>query len=252
MNNENTLTNLYPRTTDKIWRRLCDLPHQVSQACDALFPGDFARLYELVLPFTLLSNARLRGLYRAVNHAEAHSIEGDVVECGTARGGSAALMGLTLKKLKTNRNLWVFDTFEGLPAPTMADPDYEAASHYTGECRGELKEVEQLFQQFEIRKETRFVKGLFQDTLPVCDVEKIAVLHLDGDWYESVKTCLDHLYDRVSVGGIIQIDDYGHWAGARKAVDEFMRERRIKSPLRYLDYTGRQLIKPPINESVGC
>ena len=251
MNGENSLTGLYPRTTDKIRRRLCDLPQQLSQARDALFPGDFARFYEVVLPFTMLSNARLRGLYRAVRHVEAHSIEGDAVECGTARGGSAALMGLTLKRLKANRTLWVFDTFEGLPAPTIADPDYETASHYTGACRGELREVEDLFQQLEIRKETRFVKGLFQDTLFACDIPKIAVLHIDGDWYDSVKTCLLHLYDRVSEGGIIQIDDYGQWAGARKAVDEFMRERHIKAPLRYLDYTGRQLIKPLVKESVG-
>jgi (2Fe-2S) ferredoxin len=88
------------------------------------------------------------------------------------------------------------------------------------------------------------VKGLFQDTVPRCDVGPIAVLHLDGDWYESVKVCLDHLYDRVSPGGVIQIDDYGHWEGARKAVDEFMVARRLTGPLRYLDYTGRQLIKP--------
>ena len=72
----------------------------------------------------------------------------------------------------------------------------------------------------------------------------IAVLHLDGDWYDSVKVCLEHFYDRVSPGGIIQIDDYGHWQGARKAVDEFMATRHITVPLRYLDYTGRQLVKP--------
>src|SRR5207244_2320137 len=76
------------------------------------------------------------------------------------------------------------------------------------------------------------------------DVSAIVVLHLDGDWYDSVKVCLAHLYDRVSPGGIIQIDDYGHWQGARKAVDEFMAARHITVPLRYLDYTGRQLVKP--------
>jgi len=70
------------------------------------------------------------------------------------------------------------------------------------------------------------------------------VLHLDGDWYESVRVCLEYLYDRVTPGGVIQIDDYGHWEGARRAVDEFISNRGIRAPLRQLDYTGRQLIKP--------
>lgn len=68
--------------------------------------------------------------------------------------------------------------------------------------------------------------------------------HLDCDWYESVKVCLDHLYDRVSPGGLIQIDDYGHWKGARKAVNEFFLRRSIEVRLRRLDYSGRQMIKP--------
>jgi hypothetical protein len=88
------------------------------------------------------------------------------------------------------------------------------------------------------------VPGWFQDTLQNAPVESISLLHLDGDWYESVKMCLDSLYDKVSPGGAIQFDDYGHWAGARKAVDEFMMNRRICSPLRRLDFSGRQLIKP--------
>ena len=88
------------------------------------------------------------------------------------------------------------------------------------------------------------VKGLFQDTLATAGVRSIAVLHLDCDWYDSVKACLDHLYDRVSPGGIIQFDDYGHWAGTRKAVDDFFRHRAIELRLRRLDYTGRQFVKP--------
>jgi predicted O-methyltransferase YrrM len=171
-------------------------------------------------------------------------IPGDVVECGTARGGSAALMGLTLERLGAPRTLWVFDTFEGIPPPTADDPDEEIARLYTGSFRGDRAEVEALFGRLGILARTRLVKGLFQDTVPAAAVGAIAVLHLDGDWYESVKVCLDHLYDRVSPGGVIQIDDYGHWEGARKAVDEFMSRRAIAAPLRYVDYTGRQFVKP--------
>ena len=235
----------------EIWRRFGSVAWLTSQARDAWmhlhdsFSSDpFARLYRTVRPYTVSGNIRLRGLHTAIRHVTTHRIPGDIVECGTARGGSAALMGLVLKAAGAARTLWVFDTFEGIPAPTVADPDHEIAALYTGDCRGGLEEVQDLFRRVGILDRARLVKGMFQDTLPRCDVGAIAVLHVDGDWYESVKACLDHLYDRVSPGGIIQIDDYGHWEGARKAVDEFMAARRITVRLRYLDYTGRQLIKP--------
>lgn len=204
---------------------------------------EFSRIYRLVHPYTMVSNARLHGLYNAVRHVVSNNIAGDIVECGTARGGSAALMGLTLKRVGANRTLWVFDTFEGLPEPTRNDPDWEIAKNYTGSCRGEIEQVTSLFEGLEILPYSKLVKGLFQDTLPRSEVREIAVLHLDGDWYDSVMTCLEHLYDRVSPGGIIQIDDYGHWAGARKAVNEFINERCPGVKLSLLDYEGRQLTK---------
>ena len=235
----------------EIWRRLTSSDWLISQAWDAWrhfqdsFSSDpFARLYRTVRPYTMSGNTRLRGLHAAVRRVTARGIPGDVVECGTARGGSAALMGLALKEAGAARTLWVFDTFEGIPAPTVADPDHEIAALYTGAFRGGLEEVQDLFRRLGILDRAKLVKGLFQDTVPRSDVRAIAVLHLDGDWYDSVKVCLEHLYDRVSPGGVIQIDDYGHWQGARKAVDEFMAARHITVPLRYLDYTGRQLIKP--------
>lgn len=211
---------------------------------DSIIPSDFALLRQKVLPYTMVGYGRLRGLYRAVRYAVENNVRGDVVECGAARGGSSALMGLTLKQLHSDKALWVFDTFAGLPPPTLDDPDYEIAKERTGTCLGTLQEVQRLFADLEILPQSIFVKGLFRDTLPTCDVENIAVLHLDGDWYQSVKDCLEHLYDRVSPGGIIQIDDYGHWAGARKATHEFLDQRSINVGLRYLDYTGRQFTKP--------
>jgi hypothetical protein len=192
----------------------------------------------------MVGYGRLRGLYHALEYVVANEIRGDVVECGTARGGSAALMGLTIQRLKSDRTLWVFDTFAGLPPPTENDPDYEDAKKHVGTCRGELKEVQQLFADLQILNRYVMVKGMFQDTLPLAGISGIAVLHLDGDWYESVNTCLEYLYDRVSPGGVIQIDDYGHWAGARKAINEFLARRSINVKLRYLDYTGRQFTKP--------
>jgi hypothetical protein len=139
---------------------------------------------------------------------------------------------------------WLFDTFEGLPAPTSQDPDFEIANLFTGTCLGTLDEVQHLFGELHVEDRVHFVKGLFQETLPTASVSEIALLHIDGDWYESVKTCLDNLYDKVVPGGIIQFDDYGYWKGARKAVDEFIDARKIRAPLTRLDYSGRLLFKP--------
>jgi hypothetical protein len=205
---------------------------------------EFSRIYRIIHPYTMVGNSRLRGLYRAIRYVVSNGIPGDIVECGVARGGSAALMGITLKRLGANRTLWIYDNFEGLPEPTENDPDWEIAKNYVGTCRGDLEEVTSLFDKLDILSKCRVVKGLFQDTLPSSDVARIAVLHIDCDWYDSVMACLEHLYKRVSLGGLIQIDDYGFWAGARKAVDEFIDKHGIEAKLRLLDYDGRQMIKP--------
>ena len=233
-----------------IWRSLTTEGRITSQARDLLmhvhnsFASDaFSRAYRTIRPYTMSGDARLRALYQAIEQVSERQIAGAVVECGTARGGSAALLGLALKSFNERRPLWVFDTFEGMPPPTAADPDYDIAAAYTGSCRGDLADVTRLFERLDILENARLIQGRFEDTIPQSETGPIAVLHVDGDWYESVKVCLDHLYDRVSPGGIIQIDDYGHWEGARKAVDEFLAARHISGPLRYLDYTGRQLVK---------
>ena len=235
----------------QIWRALKTEGRVTSQARDMLMhvrnsvaTDDFARLYRAVRPYTMSGDARLRGLYESIRETARNKIPGAIVECGTARGGSAALLGLAAKGCDERRPLFVFDTFEGIPPPTAADPDYEIAAEFTGSFRGELDEVTKLFDRLQIRGGAKFIKGRFEDTIPHTETGPIAVLHVDGDWYESVKVCLDHLYDRVTAGGIIQIDDYGHWEGARKAVDEFFLARHLRVPLRYLDYTGRQFTKP--------
>lgn len=221
------------------------------QGWDRVSPAEFSSLYRQIRAHTMCSNARLRGLYGAVRYVVGQKIAGDIVECGSARGGSAALMALTLRRLNARRKLWLFDTFEGLPAPTSEDPDFELADLFTGTCVGTVDEVRGLFQRLKVVDDVSFVKGLFQDTLPVTPIANIAVLHIDGDWYESVKTCLDALYDKVVPGGVIQFDDYGYWAGARKAVDEFLAARAMVTPLQRLDYSGRFLVKPVVNQSAS-
>ena len=206
--------------------------------------SEFSKLYRRVRRRTMCSVARLRGLHDGVKYVVENRLHGDLVECGCAQGGSAALMALSLRQLGDRRTLWLFDTFEGLPAPTVDDPDHEIADLFTGSCLGPVDEVQQFFQDQGIADGVQFVKGLFQDTIARSSIEQIALLHIDGDWYESVKVCLDGLYDKVVPGGIIQFDDYGYWKGARRAIDEFMVKREINVPLRRLDYSGRSLRKP--------
>lgn len=241
---------LPPMSANEFLIRMSNLPFLLSRGKNILWGmwcsignDEFSKIYREIRPYTMCWNIRLHGLYHATKRVERQNIYGDLVECGTAEGGSAALLGLTLNALNSTRKLWVFDTFEGLPAPTPNDPDQHIAHNYTGSCRGEFEAVQSLFQRLGTDSRTKMVKGLFQSTLLDPEVQKIAVLHIDGDWYDSVKVCLEQLYDRVAIGGTIQIDDYGYWAGARKAVDEFRQLNRINDPLVVLDYEGRQWIK---------
>jgi hypothetical protein len=216
----------------------------ITEAWDLVSPSAFSVLYRKIRPFTMCSSARLRALYNGTKHVVQNDIPGAIVECGCARGGSAALMALTLKQLSTQRDVWLCDTFEGLPAPTVDDPDYDVAEVFTGACVGPIEDVQNLFVQLGLENNSHFVKGLFQDTLSETDFGPIALLHIDGDWYESVRVCLEQLYEQVSPGGIIQFDDYGYWQGARKAIDEFMSTHNMSS-LQKIDYSGRFMVKGP-------
>jgi hypothetical protein len=213
----------------------------IREALAQVSPSHFASLFRRVRPITMCSYARLQSLHRAVLYIDKNNIPGDIVECGVAHGGSAALMALSSKS--GARKLWMFDTFQGLPEPSSENPDQPIASAYTGAFRASPEAVRSSFRKLGIDANAIIVPGLFENTLPNCGIESIALLHVDGDWYESVRTTLEHLYDRVSPGGIIQFDDYGHWAGARRAVDEFMNARGIAQPLRRIDFSGRQLTK---------
>jgi predicted O-methyltransferase YrrM len=197
-----------------------------------------------VAGFTLLPAARLKNLERSVQAMVKAGVRGDVVECGTAQGGSAALMALWLQRLGSDKRIYVCDTFEGLPAPTANDPDYGDAVKWTGQCRGELAQVRGLFEDLGVVDHAVFVKGLFQDTLPASGISAICLLHLDADWYDSTMTCLDNLWDRVAPGGILQIDDYGTWRGCRRAIDEFFERRGIRPNMVPIDGHACWFVKP--------
>jgi hypothetical protein len=164
---------------------------------------------------------------------------------------------LTLKRLKAERMVHLFDTFEGMPPASSVDVDHEgnAASNLLQASHNKEKDWIWAYSGLsEVQKNLRstgypehlmqFHKGRVEDTIPGEAPSTIALLRLDTDWYESTKHELVHLYPRLVPGGVLIIDDYGHWEGARKAVDEFIAENRLKILLNRIDYSGRIAVKP--------
>jgi len=186
-----------------------------------------------VSPHTMTSRVGLLATYDKVMQIEQEGLEGNIVECGVARGGCAAMMALIASNYGNKREVWLFDSFEGLPDQTVQDGIQKPIRHQDktandlakGYCLGTITDVENLLYE-KLRLDplkVKTVEGWFQDTLPVSrtTIGKIALLRLDGDWYESTKCCLENLYDNVITGGWVIIDDY-QLPGCEKAVDEFL------------------------------
>jgi O-methyltransferase len=154
-----------------------------------------------------------------------------LVECGVWNGGSAALMAVACCQDPTwyrRRTLWLFDSFQGLPPPGEHDGACAASSFTDGWCKGSIDQVTKIFAKLGVPlQNVRIVPGWFETTIPAAEVAEIAVLHIDADWYSSVKLVLDRFYDRVVSGGFIVLDDYGHWPGCRDAVHDYLDEHGI-------------------------
>jgi len=206
-----------------------------------------------VKPFTQTSVDRLSALCEAVKYVVNNQIPGDMVECGVWRGGSMMAVAHMLLLLEdNNRHLYLFDTFEGMTEPSAADISLNGISalnlldsnqrddQNSVWCYAPLEQVEaKMIDVGYDSKKIHFVKGKVEDTIPEQAPKAIAVLRLDTDWYESTRHEMEHLFPRLSPGGVIIIDDYGHWQGARKAVDEYIQENKVKILLNRIDYTGR-------------
>ncbi len=225
------------------------------------FPPDFDKatreLFEYVQPFTMTSMERLFALRRSVEYIVKWSIPGDIVECGVWKGGSMMAVALTLIELgATDRKLYLFDTFEGMSSPTAVDRDSsgEAAVDLLQRADKKTSKVWGYCPLDAVRRamhdtgydddKVLFVKGKAEETIPNYAPKEIAILRLDTDWYESTYHELKHLYPRLSVGGVLIIDDYGHWEGAKRAVDEYIDQQNLRLLLHRIDYTGRICVKP--------
>ena len=237
---------------------------EISRAKDTTgkepLPPDFDTatqdLCRYVRPFTMTSAERIFALRQAVMHVIQHGIPGDIVECGVWKGGSMMAVARTLKELRaTDRNLHLFDTFDGMPTPGEEDvnlSDESAAELMSKSAKesgvvwayGALEEVKRnLLSTGYPAERIFFVKGKVEETIPMSAPAQIALLRLDTDWYESTYHELVHLYPRLSSGGVLIIDDYGHWKGARRAVDAYISEQKLRLLLNRIDYTGRICVK---------
>lgn len=211
------------------------------------YDQEMRRIIKRVRPRTMTAHVKLSGLILATRYVVQHQIPGDIVECGVWRGGSMQAVALTLMGLgSTERDLHLFDTFEGMPPPTEHDlrqdgtPAAELLARASRDASvwavAGLEDVQQGMAEVGYPAEkVHFHRGLVEETIPAAAPETISILRLDTDWYESTKHELEHLYKRLSPGGVLIIDDYGHWEGSRRATDEF------------LDKTGEPLLLVPMN-----
>lgn len=207
------------------------------------------------MPFSLVGWQGLEVTYDAVKSVLDEQVHGAIVECGVAQGGSALLMARLATTHARVRQVWLFDSYEGLPEPTADDyRDGVTGRHVRplpkGSCLGTIEQVSSLlFERFGLPRDSiHLVKGWFQDTLPTTrqQVGPIAVLRLDGDWYESTKCCFEQLYDQVTENGFVILDDYFSCFGCQKATDEFLQARGVPVQIK-ADGRGGAFFRKPVH-----
>jgi predicted O-methyltransferase YrrM len=208
--------------------------------------NEFLEILTAIRPYTLLGEIRLFSLYSLAKKICIEDIPGNFVECGSYKGGAAALLASVIQRYSLRpRLLYACDTFEGMPEPTEVDIYEGIPANLTGFGVGTLKapireNLESVCKLLNVKDIVVAVQGLFAETLPQykSEIGSIALLHADGDWYESTMDIFTTLYDSVVLNGMIQVDDYGHWDGCRKALHDFEGLRGEEFNLHRIDYTA--------------
>ncbi|MEA5448428.1 TylF/MycF/NovP-related O-methyltransferase [Leptolyngbya sp. CCNP1308] len=197
------------------------------------------QFFALIQPYTLCSRARLENIAHLCNDLNQRNVLGDFVECGTYKGGSAAVLS---RSLKSDRHLWLYDSFQGLPPTSLKDG--EDAVEWVGKCAAELSDVQKILDDAAAPLERCYIQaGWFQETFRHSLPKRVALLHCDADWYDSVLLVLNTFYDRIPQGGCIILDDFGYWEGCREAFYDFCQERKEKPLLERLGSTQAYWIK---------
>jgi O-methyltransferase len=219
---------------------------------------EFAKFYSECKPYTLIHVERMYSLYKAVQYIVKKGVPGDFVECGVWKGGASMMMAKTLMSLGvTDRKIYLYDTFEGMTKPTEEDKsvmsgkapvqdiwEREQAGDHNNWCYGPIDGVKAAMATTGYPAENLiFVKGPVEETLPKTLPGQIAMLRLDTDWYSSTKHEMEHLFPLLVKDGVLILDDYGYWAGARKAADEYLAQHGITLFLHRDDYSGATGIK---------
>ena len=212
-----------------------------------------------VLPYTITSYERIYTLCKSVEYIVKNKIPGGFVECGVFKGGSMMAIADTLRRLgDTSRDLYLLDTFKGMPAPTAVDVSAKGivaaeywrsrvtdGSDHANWCNAPLESVKEAMALIDYPADKlHYIVGKVENTLPEHAPESLALVRLDTDFYESTKHELIHLYPRLNKGGVLIIDDYGFWKGSARATEEYIAENNIPILLTRVDDTGRIGIKP--------
>lgn len=212
----------------------------------------FQALSQEILPYTMTSVPRLLAMYSAAQYVARAGVPGAIVECGVWRGGSMMMAAGALLELDTqDRDLYLFDTFEGMPPAGDMDVSRsgeQAEALLRSQDRNDPNSIWCVADIEDVRTNMRrtgypedrihLIRGVVEETIPRHAPNQVALLRLDTDWYESTRHELMHLYPRVSPGGVLMIDDFGHWRGARRAVLEYFADQDKPVFLVSLDDTG--------------
>jgi Macrocin-O-methyltransferase (TylF) len=199
------------------------LPHTDYQLQDRITGFDWPSHAPCMLGLTRLNNVQ-----ECVEQVLKDDIPGDLAECGVWRGGTTIFMRAVLKLYSiTDRNVWVIDSFQGLPKDGEGYTSFGGAEHLAVPAR----EVQKNFELYDLNdSQVKFLPGWFKHTLPTAPIKKLSVLRLDGDLYESQRDVLINLYPKLSLGGYVIIDD-PQMEGCGRAIKEYREERRIKEPM---------------------
>lgn len=190
---------------------------------------------------TMIGIQRLENLEACIREVVGNGVPGDFIETGVWRGGATLFMKAMLTALDERRTIWIADSFAGLPEPDAEKYAADAGDrhHTKTELAVSQEEVMANFERYGLLDgSVRFLKGWFRDTLPTAPIERLAILRLDGDMYESTMDGLVHLYPKLSPGGFLIVDDWGAVEGCRLAVEDYRKEHAIEEEIVTIDWTG--------------
>ncbi len=219
--------------------------------------NDELKILKEITNLSMSTPANHWAIIQSLKHIKKNDIKGDIVECGVWRGGNLILFKKIIDALNLEKKIFAFDTFQGMPEPSKEDldlKDIDAEKIYQNYknkdlkwCFSDIDEVKNNISKFfkDYNKSFNFIRGKVEDTLMQEDnlPQTISLLRLDTDFYESTKKELEILYPRLNKGGVLIIDDYGHWKGSKKAVDEYFKSERDFLWFHRIDYASRLLIK---------